>query len=124
MQTIAAELGLSETVFVLGGSDRLRIFTPAAELPLAGHPVVGATLDLARIGRIRADAPHVFKTGMGDTPVEMDGDVARMTQAPLAVGTAFGVPEIAAALHLAPGDLVGTPRVYSTSGVQQLFARV
>ncbi len=42
-QQVARELGFSETIFI---DDRargeLRIFTPAAELPLAGHPLVGA----------------------------------------------------------------------------------
>jgi predicted PhzF superfamily epimerase YddE/YHI9 len=41
-QAVAAELGYSETVFVDDPSrGELRIFTPAAELPLAGHPLVG-----------------------------------------------------------------------------------
>ncbi len=46
MQPIAKELNLPETVFVLpprsGGDHHLRIFTPARELPFAGHPTVGA----------------------------------------------------------------------------------
>jgi len=46
MQAIAREFGLPETVFVLRAGDpahtaRVRIFTPAAELPFAGHPTVG-----------------------------------------------------------------------------------
>ena len=45
MQRIARELNLSETVFLLrpesGGNARMRIFTPVAELPFAGHPVLG-----------------------------------------------------------------------------------
>ncbi|MBV9465402.1 MAG: PhzF family phenazine biosynthesis protein, partial [Solirubrobacterales bacterium] len=46
MQRLARELNLSETVFLLppsdGGADaRVRIFTPATELPFAGHPVLG-----------------------------------------------------------------------------------
>lgn len=40
MQAIAAELGYSETVFF--ESDRVRIFTPVAEMPFAGHPIVGS----------------------------------------------------------------------------------
>ncbi|SDC97063.1 PhzF family phenazine biosynthesis protein [Actinokineospora iranica] len=48
-QAIAAELGYSETVFVEDvGSARLRIYTPAVELPLAGHPLVGVSWLLAR----------------------------------------------------------------------------
>jgi trans-2,3-dihydro-3-hydroxyanthranilate isomerase len=46
MQAIAREFGLPETVFVLRAGDPahaawMRIFTPAAELPFAGHPTVG-----------------------------------------------------------------------------------
>ena len=57
MMQIAREMNLSETVFVLkpnGGDDRvlrrLRIFTPAREIPFAGHPVVGTWNALAREG--------------------------------------------------------------------------
>ena len=55
MQRIAAELGLSETVFVwspprIGEPWRTRIFTPAVELPFAGHPTVGAAFLLASLG--------------------------------------------------------------------------
>ncbi len=50
-QSIAADLGFSETVFV---DDRaigaLRIFTPVEEIPFAGHPLVGAAWLLAREG--------------------------------------------------------------------------
>lgn len=50
-QRIAAELGFSETVFVDDPrTGALRIFTPAAELPFAGHPLVGAAWLLAREG--------------------------------------------------------------------------
>jgi predicted PhzF superfamily epimerase YddE/YHI9 len=42
-QHVAHELGFSETIFIDDrGSGDLRIFTPAVELPLAGHPLVGA----------------------------------------------------------------------------------
>jgi trans-2,3-dihydro-3-hydroxyanthranilate isomerase len=52
MQSIAREFNLSETVFVLPPRDpinsaRIRIFTPARELPFAGHPTVGAVVLLA-----------------------------------------------------------------------------
>ncbi|MGI8524888.1 MAG: PhzF family phenazine biosynthesis protein [Pseudolabrys sp.] len=53
MQTIAREFNYPETVFVLPAAERLRraklrIFTPANELPFAGHPTVGAAVALAR----------------------------------------------------------------------------
>jgi predicted PhzF superfamily epimerase YddE/YHI9 len=50
-QRVAAELGLSETVFVDDSTaGHLRIFTPRIELPFAGHPAVGAAWLLAREG--------------------------------------------------------------------------
>ncbi len=57
MQRLAREFDLSETVFVRVGPDgppRLRIFTPARELPTAGHPTIGATFSLDRRGRLGA----------------------------------------------------------------------
>lgn len=52
MQRIALEMNLSETVFLgppetADGSARVRIFTPAREVPFAGHPTVGTALYLA-----------------------------------------------------------------------------
>jgi trans-2,3-dihydro-3-hydroxyanthranilate isomerase len=56
MQALAREFNLSETTFVLPPADpantaRVRIFTPAYELPFAGHPNVGTGYVLARQGR-------------------------------------------------------------------------
>jgi trans-2,3-dihydro-3-hydroxyanthranilate isomerase len=55
MQTIAQEFNLSETVFIVPPRDsralrRLRIFTPAQELPFAGHPTIGAVHTLVESG--------------------------------------------------------------------------
>jgi trans-2,3-dihydro-3-hydroxyanthranilate isomerase len=57
MQSIAAEFNLAETAFVLPPRDpsrtaEVRIFTPRAELPFAGHPNIGTAFVLARLGRI------------------------------------------------------------------------
>src|ERR1700683_1376563 len=53
MQAIANEFNLAETTFVLPPADpahtaRVRIFTPRAEMPFAGHPNVGTAFVLAR----------------------------------------------------------------------------
>jgi trans-2,3-dihydro-3-hydroxyanthranilate isomerase len=71
MQTVAREFNLSETVFVLkpqspAHTARVRIFTPASELPFAGHPTVGVA---ALLAEIRAETRS--QTGAGATP----GDV-------------------------------------------------
>jgi trans-2,3-dihydro-3-hydroxyanthranilate isomerase len=90
MQRIAFELNLSETTFVLPTERpdcdvRVRIFTPRAELPLAGHPTVGTAFVLDRGDRI------VFELGVGPVPVERlraaDGAMLwRMTQPPARFG--------------------------------------
>src|SRR6267143_471160 len=56
MQSIAGEFNLSETTFVLPPNEpqhtaEVRIFTPRAELPFAGHPNVGTAFVLARAGQ-------------------------------------------------------------------------
>ena len=79
MQRLARELNFSETVFVLppseGGHARIRIFTPATELPFAGHPVLGSAFVLGaplQLGEIR------LETGSGIVPVTLERDGARI----------------------------------------------
>ena len=66
MQRVAREMNLSETVFVLppeaGGDARIRIFTPATELPFAGHPTLGTAFVLC--GQRGLDAIDL-ETGAG-----------------------------------------------------------
>ena len=54
-------MNLSETTFVMppqaGGDARVRIFTPAVELPFAGHPSVGTACELVRLGVVPAKEP-------------------------------------------------------------------
>src|SRR6476660_1190981 len=57
MTALTREFNYSETVFVLPPDDpkhtrRVRIFTPGAELPFAGHPTVGTAFVLAAVGEI------------------------------------------------------------------------
>lgn len=82
MQRIAKELNLSETTFVFPPADpgadfRLRIFTPAAELPMAGHPTVGTAYLLARLGALGPIAGAktiVFEEGVGPIAVTVRAD--------------------------------------------------
>ena len=77
MQTITREMNFSECTFLLpaetSGTDvRMRIFTPGAELPMAGHPTIGTTFALANGGVIAAGAERfVFGLGVGPTVVEL-----------------------------------------------------
>lgn len=72
MQRLARELNLSETVFVLparrAGDARVRIFTPRAELPFAGHPVLGCAIVL---GLARERAAVTLETGAGPVSVRL-----------------------------------------------------
>lgn len=85
MQTIARELNLSETVFVLPPEDKanhfkLRIFTPAQEVPIAGHPTVGTTYLLFRENKIQVGNSRL-EEGVGVIPVHIDENgVVKMTQ--------------------------------------------
>src|SRR5712692_9242860 len=77
MQAIANEMKFSETTFMLpreqpGTDARMRIFTPSEELPMAGHPTIGATFALARSGVIeRRRERFVFGLTIGPVPVTM-----------------------------------------------------
>jgi trans-2,3-dihydro-3-hydroxyanthranilate isomerase len=77
MQDITREMNFSECTFVFpadtpGTDVRMRIFTPGAELPMAGHPVIGSTFALAHLGTISQGRDRfVFGLGVGPTPVEL-----------------------------------------------------
>jgi trans-2,3-dihydro-3-hydroxyanthranilate isomerase len=76
MQAIAAEMNLSETTFVLSHSDDsydVRIFTPAEELPFAGHPTLGTAWVLRHLGLLRSNA-ITQNSPAGPTKVWVAGD--------------------------------------------------
>ena len=78
MQAIAKEMNFSETTFVLpperSDTDaRVRIFTPAEELPMAGHPTIGTTYALARAGVVAPPVDSLtLGLGVGPTPVSLE----------------------------------------------------
>ncbi len=79
MQALAKEFNLSETTFVLPPGDtrntyRVRIFTPAVELPMAGHPTIGTTFVLAREHLFDWAGPETtirLEEGIGTIPVTL-----------------------------------------------------
>lgn len=97
MQAIAAGLGFSETVFldVSGASAAARIFTPAVEIPFAGHPLVGAAWVLGTLGSGRR-----LTCGIGEIPFRVEGDrvwieaaISRdLEEVPPAVAAGTGLP--------------------------------
>ncbi len=77
-QPIAAELGFSETVFidtVAAGAAKIRIFTPASELPFAGHPSVGTAWWL----RSQGTPVTSLIERAGDVTVAYDGELTWIT---------------------------------------------
>lgn len=99
MQVLAREMNLSETTFVFPSARatrRLRIFTPTAEVPLAGHPVIGAWWVLAELGAIdtSTDGPQRItqETGRGVLPVDIHVRGGRPTR----VEMVQALPEFAA----------------------------
>jgi trans-2,3-dihydro-3-hydroxyanthranilate isomerase len=114
MQAIAREFNLSETTFVLPPDDpahtaRVRIFTPAAELPFAGHPNVGTGYVLAD----RApDGVLLFEEIAGLVEVRLDHREGALTGAtiaapqPLWTGARFTPVQLAGCAGLEPWEFV------------------
>ena len=79
MQDLAREMKFSETVFVLppeqGGHARIRIFTPATEIPFAGHPTLGTAFVLA--GPLQLEEIRL-ETGSGIVPVRLEREGPRL----------------------------------------------
>ncbi len=124
MQGFAAELGISETTFVLppevGGDHRVRIFTPLRELPVAGHPMVGTAWVLRAAGRIGETAR--LETGAGILAVRVQESVATTELAPPTAGALVDGAEAGRAAGVRPlSD--PPPRVWS-AGVPQLMLPV
>src|SRR5215210_1714884 len=82
-QALAFEFHLSETSFLCAPTEpaasyRVRIFTPFAELPFAGHPSVGAAHTLVRTGRLPAGTVRQ-ECRLGILDLVVDGDGAQLT---------------------------------------------
>jgi len=112
-QALAFEFHLSETSFLCaptepGADYRVRIFTPFAELPFAGHPSVGAAHTLVRSGRLPAGTLRQ-ECGAGILDLAVDGDGATLTggRPTLEDGPDPGV--LAEAVGLSAADVVGLP---------------
>ena len=132
MQRIAAEMAFSETTFVLpregAGHVRMRIFTPTAELPMAGHPTIGTTFALAAAGVIDRGRPEfIFELGVGPTPVALEWSADRLAFAWMAQQLPEFGPRIedraacAAAFGLSQADMMDLPIEAVSCGVPFLF---
>jgi trans-2,3-dihydro-3-hydroxyanthranilate isomerase len=119
MQQITREFNFSESTFVFppeaGHTRRVRIFTPAQEIPFAGHPNVGTAFVLASIGEfgpIRSSLAVTFEEKGGLVPitiVEADGKIISCElTAPQSLSLCATVPAslVASAVSLTADDIV------------------
>jgi trans-2,3-dihydro-3-hydroxyanthranilate isomerase len=140
MQSIAAEFNLAETTFVLPPSNpshtaEVRIFTPRAELPFAGHPNIGTAYVLARegksYGRVVND-PFVFEEQAGLVRLDLirEGDAlvgARLAAPqPLTRGDDIAPDVVAAACSLASADIATANHApcIASCGIPLVFAEL
>ncbi|MCA1777895.1 MAG: PhzF family phenazine biosynthesis protein [Xanthomonadaceae bacterium] len=135
---ITREFNYSESVFVLqsdvpGCHARIRIFTPAGELPFAGHPTVGAACAIARRDsidqsmRLELDA-GIFPIRLGPRPTSKHA--ARLAEfenpnLPRLTGTGPVAGQVEAALSLPAGSVAtgaGSP-ARASAGIEFIYAR-
>ena len=136
MQALAREMGFSESTFILrpeaGGHARVRIFTPARELPFAGHPTLGTAFvigESTQLDEIR------LETGIGVVPVRLEREGPRvvfgwMTQPVPTVSPFDHTAELLAALRVGRSELPvevydnGLAHVYVTLPSREAVAAV
>lgn len=140
MLSLAREMNLSETTFVLPpqapeADFKVRIFTPAKEIPFAGHPVVGTHWVLARLGRVALREPMTrvhFELGVGVLPADLHvvGEAVQrvvMTQdRPTFHATLGDLTDLAPGLGLPAEAIIetGLPVQVVSTGVPQMMVPV
>jgi trans-2,3-dihydro-3-hydroxyanthranilate isomerase len=119
MQQIAREFNFSETTFVFpakaGHTRHVRIFTPAREIPFAGHPNVGTAFVLAsagEFGEIKSSLTVIFEEESGLVSIAIVGSGGKVASceltAPqsLSFGKTLSVELVAAAISIDPKEIV------------------
>ncbi len=133
MQAVAAEFNLSETTFVLPPRDprhyaRVRIFTPRAELPFAGHPNVGTAFALARrTPGVPNDLVFEEKAGLVQVRLLRGADQAVSgariaAPRPLSIGDDVPAELVAACAGLGAADIVTEAHTPLMASVGTWFA--
>jgi len=113
LQALAREFNLSETAFPVPSQKadyRLRIFTPAAELPFAGHPSIGAAHTLVRLGRLPL-GDVVQECGAGLLPLSVGSSEATLTGGTPSLGAVLEAADLLAAVGLGGQDGAGPARL-------------
>lgn len=150
MQLIAREFNYSETVFVFPpetdqGTKRLRIFTPEAELPFAGHPTVGTAYVLASIGVIELKneiTTIILEEGIGAVEVKIKSQQGKpvytelnVTKMPDFDSKTPSLTELASILSIKVEDIVtkkfnpqavscGVPFLFIPVGNRQILGQI
>jgi trans-2,3-dihydro-3-hydroxyanthranilate isomerase len=115
MQSIARELNLAETAFVLpakssGCTAQVRIFTPAMEMTFAGHPTIGTSYVLRMRGAVpKEQTSFVLEEKVGKVAVRVDPDddpLIWLQTPPISRGRTFSHEQAAAITGLAENDLL------------------
>jgi len=109
MQKIANEMHFSETTFILSEQERnggfdVRIFTPAAEVPFAGHPTLGTAYVLKRFIIKKPVSCVLLNLKVGQVPVSFESvekrqELVWMEQAPPTLGKTFSATQLAQVLQ-------------------------
>ncbi len=128
MQKIAKEMNLAETSFVKPATRpdcavALRIFTPAREVPFAGHPTVGTSFVLLDERRVSGER-FVLQEQIGPVPIRVEGGerpLIWLTTPPISFGPSYDPAVCARALGLAPGDLLGVAPQQVSAGNPGIF---
>lgn len=123
MQALALQFNLSETTFILpsaGATAAVRIFTPAMELPFAGHPTLGS----AHVVRDLHQVDHAVTLAMpaGNICVRASGNIWTL-EAPTPQFRDFApasTKALLSALGLAAADLAAAP-IWVNAGMEQLL---
>jgi trans-2,3-dihydro-3-hydroxyanthranilate isomerase len=133
MQRIAKEMNIAETTFVLPPDDpahaaKVRIFTPAVEMPFAGHPTVGTSWVLSTQGLVPGGAlEFTLEEGVGPVKVRgvkgPDGLVFWMTHPPVTFGeTLKDHDHVAEAIGVRSDDLLpNVPVQVASTGMPFLY---
>jgi trans-2,3-dihydro-3-hydroxyanthranilate isomerase len=134
MLQITREFNFSESAFVLPSVNdctrRVRIFTPATEVPFAGHPNIGTAFVLASIGELGDIASRtevMFDEQAGRVPIAIhrEGSGFRcVLTAPqsFSTGASVDLALVASALSLAPDDIVTRTHPPQVASVGCLFS--
>jgi trans-2,3-dihydro-3-hydroxyanthranilate isomerase len=133
MLAIAREMNLSETAFVRQSSIAdfaARYFTPAEEIPLAGHPTIATTFALIDSGRLKLAGDYTRMTlelRVGPIPVEIYANLGHvqqivMTQKKPVFSTIYDPAEVLPLFGLSVEDaLPGAPLQTVSTGTPQLM---